>query len=74
MNVYDAIITRRSTRRFSDREVESKKLEQIITAGRFAPSGGNSQTTHFFVIKDKAVLNQLAEIAETAFAEMELYA
>ena len=73
MNVYDTIITRRSTRRFSAREVETEKLEQIITAGRYAPSGGNSQTTHFFVIKDKAVLNRLAEIAETAFAEMELY-
>ena len=72
MNAYELITTRRSTRRFQNREVPEELLEQIIEAGRYAPSGGNSQTTHFFVITDPAVLNTLAETAQKVFAAMEL--
>ena len=72
MNAYELITTRRSTRRFQNRAVPEELLEQIIEAGRYAPSGGNSQTTHFFVITDSAVLNTLAETAQAAFAAMEL--
>ena len=72
MNAYELITTRRSTRRFQNRSVPEELLEQIIEAGRYAPSGGNSQTTHFFVITDPAVLNTLAETAQKVFAAMEL--
>ena len=53
MDALELIKTRRSTRRFQDRAVERELLDQIIEAGRYAPSGGNSQTTHFFVITDR---------------------
>ena len=48
MNTLEAIKTRRSTRRFSDNYVELEKLDKIVSAGRFASSGGNSQTCHFY--------------------------
>lgn len=73
MNAYELITTRRSTRAFAKKPVEKELLEKLVEAGRYAPSGGNSQSTHFFVITDQNVLNRLAEIAETAFAEMDLY-
>lgn len=73
MNTETAILTRRSTRRYKDREIERSLLDRIIEAGRYAPSGGNNQTNHFFVIADKNVLKQLAEIAKNAFSEMEEY-
>lgn len=73
MNTEAAILTRRSTRRYKDREIERSLLDRIIEAGRYAPSGGNNQTNHFFVIADKNVLKQLAEIAKNAFSEMEEY-
>ena len=44
----------------------------IIEAGRFAPSGGNNQTTHFLVIQNEAVLNRLKSLAEQEFAKMEI--
>lgn len=47
-------------------------LEQIIEAGRLAPSGSNSQTTHFIVITNKKMLMELAGIVMREFAKMEL--
>ncbi len=73
MDTQKAILTRRSTRRFRDKEIDIEVLERIIEAGRYAPSGGNSQTNHFFVVTDKEVLRQLAEIACAAFSRMEIY-
>ena len=72
MDALTLIKTRHSTRKFSDKPVEKEKLEQVIEAGRFAPSGGNNQTTHFIVIRDKAVLSELARIAREEFSKMEL--
>ena len=65
------IKSRRSTRAFAQRPVEQDKLEEVIEAGRYAPSGGNSQSCHLIVVKDRAVLDKLAELVESAFASME---
>ena len=72
MNAYEAIITRRSTRNYKPLMVEEEKLEKIIHAGRMAPSGGNSQSCHFFVIRDPEVIQTLVRLAEAAFAKMEV--
>ena len=72
MDAIEAITTRRSTRNFKPDAVEKEKLDKIITAGRYAPSGGNNQTNHFFVIQDRTVIDKLALLAETAFAAMEI--
>lgn len=72
MNTLEAIKTRRSTRRFSGKQVEQEKLDIIIEAGRIAPSGGNSQSCHFLVVRNKEVLARLAELAQAAFAKMEI--
>ena len=72
MDALTLIKTRHSTRKFLRKLVEKEKLEQVIEAGRFAPSGGNNQTTHFIVIQDEATLAELARIACEEFAKMEL--
>lgn len=72
MTTLDAINTRRSTRKFKSYPIEQEKLETIIEAGRYAPSGGNSQTCHFIVVRNKEVLAKLAELAQSAFAKMEI--
>ena len=71
MNVKEAILTRRSTRVYSGKDVEQEKLEQIIEAGRHAPSGGNNQTTHLLVIRNKEVLEELARLVKQEFSQME---
>jgi len=72
MDALELIKTRRSTRKFVQRPVEPEKLSAVIEAGRYAPSGGNSQTTHFLVIQDKGVLAKLAEVAKEEFSRMEV--
>ena len=72
MNTLEAIMTRRSTRSYSANAVEPDKLQKIIEAGRYAPSGGNNQTNHFLVVQKPEVLKKLAELAESAFAKMEI--
>ena len=72
MNTLDAILTRRSTRKFQAKAVEREKLEKIVEAGRFAPTGGNCQSNHFFVLTNPAVLAKVEELVQSAFAKMEL--
>ena len=71
MEALEAILTRRSTRNYKPDPVEQEKLEKVLEAGRQAPSGGNNQTSHFLVIRNREVLNRLAAMAEKAFAGME---
>ena len=72
MDAYELIRTRRSTRKYLSRQVEAEAMNLIIEAGRYAPSGGNNQTTHFLVIQDPAVLNQLAVMVKQEFSKMEV--
>ncbi len=72
MEALEAILTRRSTRSFRPDAVEQEKLETILEAARQAPSGGNSQTNHFLVIRDPEVLKNLARMVQEAFAKMEI--
>ena len=72
MNTKDVILTRRSTRKFRPDPVPASLVEEVVEAGRFAPSGGNSQSTHFIVIKNKEILDRLAEAVKEEFAKMEL--
>ncbi len=72
METLEAILSRRSTRSYTPAPVETEKLQQIIDAGRYAPSGGNNQTNHFLVVQNPEVLKKLATLAESAFAKMEV--
>ena len=49
----DAIRTRRSVRIFKEKEISQDILDQILEAGRQAPTGGNSQNISYIVLRDK---------------------
>ena len=72
MEALEAILTRRSTRNYKPDPVEAEKLDRILRAARQAPSGGNNQTCHFLVIRNREVLGKLIGMTETAFAKMEI--
>lgn len=72
MNTYESIITRRNTRKYLDKEVSQELLEKIIETGRYAPSGGNSQSNHFLVIQNKQIIDHLVKMVERAFSQMEI--
>ena len=66
-NALQFLKARRSTRAYLDKAVPSEFLEAVLEAGRYAPSGKNVQATHFLVIRNKAVLNQLAQLVREGF-------
>lgn len=68
----DFIKSRRSTRKFLNKAVPNQMIDQVVEAGRYAPSGGNNQSTHFIVIENKEVLEKLAELAKQEFSKMEI--
>ena len=72
MNTFENIITRRSTRKYLDKEVSQELLEKIIETGRYAPSGGNSQSNQFLVIQNKQIIDHLVKMVERAFSQMEI--
>ena len=71
MEALEALVTRRSTRNYKPDPVEQEKIDKILEAGRQAPSGGNNQTSHFFVIRNREVLDKLIVMTEKASAAME---
>lgn len=58
--VRELMVTRRSTRRFLDKPVEESIIERIIDCALYAPSAKNSQSTRFLVIRDNALLREIA--------------
>ena len=71
-NMFELIKSRRSTRKYKSEDVSDEQLKQIVEAGRFAPSGGNCQSTHFIVVKNKEILTELANLTQQEFAKMEV--
>ena len=71
MDALQAILTRRSTRRYDQRIPAKDIIEKVLEAGRHAPSGHNNQSTHFIVITDPKVLDRLVDLVTEAFSAME---
>lgn len=63
MNVLDAIKTRKSVRKYLDQPVEEEKLNQVLEAGRLAPSASNRQEWRFVVVRDKDTRKKLSRAA-----------
>jgi len=59
MKVYDAIITRRSIRRFQQKDISTDLLEKFVNAARLAPSAANLQPLEFFVVNDKELCSKV---------------
>lgn len=55
MSVYKKIISRRTIRQFQARPISKEILENLVNAGRLAPSGANLQPLEFIVIDDAAI-------------------
>jgi nitroreductase len=61
MDVLQAIRDRRSIRKYVPEPVSEEQVTQILEAGRWAPSRGNSQPWKFIVLKDVQIRKELAE-------------
>ena len=59
MEVFEAILKRRSIRRFKPDPIPAELLERILDAGRWAPSAGNLQPWVFIAIVNRKTLSLL---------------
>ena len=68
--VMDVLHERRSVRKFTDEPISEQDFKYILEAGRWAPSGENSQGWRFIVIKDKQIIEALGKICGEADSRM----
>ncbi len=64
MDVFEAIQSRRSIRKYLNQPVEEEKLQQVLEAGRRAPSANNRQEWRFVVVRDPDTRALLSEAAK----------
>lgn len=57
--VLEAIKKRQSVRSYQDKEIQEDVLQQVLEAGRLAPSACNNQLWKFIVVKDKNLKEKL---------------
>lgn len=61
MDLFEAILTRRSIRRYTGERISDDDLRLILKAGFQAPSAHNHQPWHFIVVRDAALTQKVAE-------------
>ena len=59
MDAMDAILSRRSIRRYQKEAVPAELINELLKAAMSAPSARNEQPWHFVVIQDRKILNEI---------------
>jgi nitroreductase len=66
MELFEAIYTRRSIRRYSQKKIENNLVDKIIYAGMYAPSAVNKQPWHFIIFDSKDTRKAIVKIHRNA--------
>ena len=67
MDVIDAILTRRSIRKYTGQMVSDQQVEIILKAAMYAPSAVNKQPWHFIVFRNKLIAEKIAEFHPNSY-------
>lgn len=59
MNIYEAILARRTIRKFKQEEIDISILKKLVNAARLAPSGGNIQPLEYFIVSDPKLKDKI---------------
>jgi nitroreductase len=59
MDAMEAIISRKSIRKYTKEAVSKELIDELLSAAMNAPSAGNEQPWHFVVIQDLKILNEI---------------
>lgn len=62
METMDAILTRRSIRKYLPEPVSRDMVKNILKAGMSAPSAGDEQPWHFIIIDRRDLLEKISEM------------
>jgi len=68
MDAMDAILSRRSIRKYTAEPVPENMVNELLEAAMSAPSASNQQTWQFAVIDDRKILNEIPKFH--GYAEM----
>ncbi len=60
--IIDAILKRRSIRKYSGKTVNKSDIDILLKAAMYAPSARNEQPWHFIVIDDRGLLRRISEV------------
>lgn len=61
---YDMLKSRRSIRKFQDKEVEKEKIAKIINSALLSPTSASRRPWEFIVVTDKQLLQKLSKCKE----------
>jgi nitroreductase len=61
MSLIEVVLSRRSIRRYEQKEIPRDVLDKILEAGRQAPSAANKQPWHFIVLTDSKIKRELSK-------------
>lgn len=56
------LIERRSCRKYKQEQIKDEELEQILEAGKYAPTGMGLQSPIMLVIQDKEKIQKLSKL------------
>jgi len=59
MSLVDVILSRRSIRKYLDKDIPNDVLDKILEAGRQSPSAANRQPYHFIVVTKDEIKKEL---------------
>lgn len=66
MELHDAIMTRRSVRKFTDHYVTDGEIQKLLEAAQWAPSWSNTQCWEFIIIRERELIQKVvATYSET---------
>ena len=71
--VIETITSRVSCRSYNEKRVPLGKLNQILEAGKYAPSGMNRQISHILVVRNKGKLEKVRAALMSKFGRDCLY-
>lgn len=75
METLNAIEGRRSIRKYTEKKLDKKIIEDILNCGRLAPSAKNRQPWYFVIVTDEIkdkIVNLMINYAETSLDEIDL--
>jgi nitroreductase len=68
MDLFEAMMTTRAIRRFTDEPISDEELWTCLSAAVQAPSGGNSQPWRFLIVTDPEIRRAIGEVYARAWA------
>ncbi|MGE5617967.1 MAG: nitroreductase family protein [Sphingomonadaceae bacterium] len=70
MELREAIKTRRSIRKYQAKDVPTESILEAISLAAWAPNGGNYQPWKFFVVKNRKLIERMADAVQAKVDRM----